>query len=136
MNRKDFIKSSVIISGASLLPNSVFSHHLDENGIDKLTDAEGNFFHRPLPYSQNFLEPAMDEETLNLHYTFHHGGAVKAANKDLQQIKKAMEENNLETIDHWTKKLLITFHLISFTVFSGQTLPTKKQSLQATCLKR
>lgn len=42
----------------------------------------------------------MDEETLNLHYTFHHGGAVKGANKDLLMIKKSLNENNIETIDY------------------------------------
>lgn len=36
----------------------------------------------------------MDAETLHLHYTFHHGGAVKGANKDLQMIKK-----------HWMKTI-------------------------------
>ena len=40
----------------------------------------------------------MDQETLHLHYTFHHGDAVKAANKDLQMVKKAMDENNLDTV--------------------------------------
>ena len=51
----------------------------------------------------------MDAETMSLHYTFHHGGAVKAANKDLTMIKKALDENNLETIDFWTKKLSYNF---------------------------
>src|SRR6185436_4112432 len=69
-------------------------------------------------YNENFLEPNMDQETVHLHYTFHHGDAVKAANKDLQMVKKAMDENlptgqagNLETVDYWTKKL--SLHLSS-----------------------
>jgi len=112
MNRKDFLKTSGILGAVSLLPkNSVFANNVLQNGIDKLTDADGNFTQLPLPYTQNFLEPAMDEETLHLHYTFHHGGAVKAANKDLAMIKKAMDENSLDTLDFWTKKL--SFHLSS-----------------------
>ncbi len=112
MNRKSFLKSSVALSGASLLPvNSVFSQSLKESGMDKLTDKDGNFALQPLPYGENFLEPSMDEETLHLHYTFHHGDAVKAANKDLAMVKKAIDENSLDTVDYWTKKL--SFHLSS-----------------------
>jgi Fe-Mn family superoxide dismutase len=53
----------------------------------------------------------MDQETVHLHYTYHHGDAVKAANKDLQMIQKAMDENQLDTVDYWTKKL--SYHLSS-----------------------
>jgi Fe-Mn family superoxide dismutase len=66
---------------------------------------------QPLPYSETFLEPSMDQETLHLHYTFHHGDAVKAANKDLQMVRKALDENNVEVVDYWTKKL--SYHLSS-----------------------
>src|SRR5882762_8953262 len=113
MNRNIFLKSSAILgTAASLLPTeSVFAQSLAESGMDKLTDKEGNFALQPLPYNENFLEPSMDQETLHLHYTFHHGDAVKAANKDLAMIKKAIDENSLDTVDYWTKKL--SFHLSS-----------------------
>ena len=117
MNRKDFLKSGLILGGATLLPtNSVFSQSLIENKTDLLVDKDGNFFQQPLLYSESFLEPFMDAETLHLHYTFHHGGAVKGANKDLQMIKKSLEENNLETVDYWTKKL--SYHLSSHILHS------------------
>ncbi len=117
MNRKEFFKTTTILGAASLLPsNSIFAHNALGNGIDKLTDSEGNFIQLPLPFANNFLEPAMDEETLHLHYTFHHGGAVKGANKDLSMIKKAMDENNPDILDFWTKKL--SFHLSSHILHS------------------
>lgn len=110
MDRKLFLQNSAIMAGAALLPaNNVFAQHFQEGGIDKLTDNEGNFIHTPLPYKQNFLEPYMDEETTFLHYTHHHGGAVKAANKDMEMIRKAMSENNYETVDYWTRKLAFHF---------------------------
>ena len=112
MNRKSFLQSSLILGGSSFIPvDSVFSQGLKESGMDKLTDGEGNFALQSLPYNENFLEPSMDQETLHLHYTFHHGDAVKAANKDLAMIKKAIDENSLDTVDYWTKKL--SFHLSS-----------------------
>ncbi len=108
MNRNEFMKSGLIMGGATLLPtSSVFSQNLAENKVDQ----DGNFILLTLPYAESFLEPFMDAETLHLHYTFHHGGAVKGANKDLQMIKKAMDENSLETVDYWTKKL--SYHLSS-----------------------
>lgn len=76
-----------------------------------MVDEKGSFIQQKLPYDVNFLEPNMDAETTHLHFTFHHGGAVKAANKDLQMIKKAMDENNFESVDYWTKKL--SFHFSS-----------------------
>lgn len=101
MDRKDFLKNGLMLGAATVIPStSAFSQNLTENSIDTLVDKDGNFIQPALPYSKNHLEPVMDEETLHLHFTYHHGGAVKAANKDMQMIKKAMEENNLETVDY------------------------------------
>jgi Fe-Mn family superoxide dismutase len=110
MNRKQFLQNSLILGGASIMPaNSAFAANVAENGIDRLTDENGNFVQRPLPYANNFLEPFMDEETLYLHYTFHHGNAVKAANKHQAEIRKAMDTGNLEGVDFQTKKLSLQF---------------------------
>lgn len=117
MDRKEFLKTSAVLGVATLLPaNSLLAANLNDNGIDNLIDSDGNFTLSPLPYTNNHLEPYMDEETVNLHYTFHHGGAVKAANNDLKMIKKSLDDNNLETVDYWTKKL--SFHLSSHILHS------------------
>lgn len=137
MDRKQFLKTTAILGGATLLPsNSLLAANLEGNGIDKLVDESGNFIQSTLPYNQNFLEPSMDEETVGLHYTFHHGGAVKGANKDLQMIKKAMDENNLETVDYWTKKL--SYHLSSHILHSifWTNLTNKKSDPQGELLKQ
>lgn len=137
MKRNEFLKNSAILTSASLLPsNNVFSQSLQQTGMDKITDKDGNFVLLPLPYSENFLEPSMDQETLHLHYTFHHGDAVKAANKDLQMIQKALGENNVETVDYWTKKL--SFHLSSHilhTIF-WTNLTNKKSDPTGALLKQ
>ena len=117
MNRAKFLKAGTLIGAASLLPNTnAFAKNLSDNEIDKLVDANGNYIQRALPYSESFLEPYMDAETMHLHYTFHHGGAVKGANKDLQMIKKAVDENSLEIVDFWTKKL--SYHFSSHILHS------------------
>ncbi|NOT76970.1 MAG: superoxide dismutase [Cyclobacteriaceae bacterium] len=138
MDRNEFLKTSAIVAGAAaLLPtNSVFSQSLQQSGLDRLTDKDGNFALQPLPYNETFLEPSMDQETLHLHYTFHHGDAVKAANTDLTNIKKAIDANVLDTVDYWTKKL--SFHLSSHilhTIF-WTNLTNKKSDPAGALLKQ
>jgi Fe-Mn family superoxide dismutase len=130
MNRKQFLKSGTILGASLVAANNAFTENLADNPIDTLVDVHGNYIQQALPYNESFLEPYMDAETMHLHYTFHHGGAVKAANKDMQMIKKALDENNLETVDYWTKKLSYHFsshvlHSIFWTNLTNkQTVPT------------
>ena len=137
MNRKDFLRSGALISAASIVGNqNAFSQNLTNNTIDKLVDNNGNYLQQALPYSENFLEPYMDAETMHLHYTFHHGGAVKAANKDTAMIKKALDDNNLETVDFWTKKL--AYHFSSHVLHSifWTNLTNKKTNPTGDLLKK
>jgi superoxide dismutase, Fe-Mn family len=137
MNRKYFLKSGTIAGAATLLSaNNAFAKNLTDNPIDKLVDANGNFVQQPLPYAENFLEPYMDTETLHLHYTFHHGGATKAANTDLKKIREAIDANNLETVDYWTKKL--SYHLSSHILHSifWTNLTNKATTPKGDLLKR
>lgn len=137
MNRKQFMSASAVLAASNILPvNSLHAQHYNENGFDKLTDADGNFLHLSLPYNKNFLEPYMDEETVYLHHTFHHGGAVKAANVDLQKISKAMEENNYETVDYWTKKLSYHFSSHVLHTIFWTNLTNKKNEPKAALLKQ
>ena len=136
MDRKLFLQNSAILAGATILPTaSAFSQNLDSNGMDKLTDANGNFIQQPLPYAENFLEPYMDAETLHLHYTFHHGGAMKGANKDMENIRKAMDSNSFETVDYYTKKL--AYHFSSHVLHSifWTNLTNKKTEPSGTLLR-
>jgi superoxide dismutase, Fe-Mn family len=138
MDRKSFLKGSVLTTGSIMLAgaNGVYGQHFNDNPIDKLTDASGNFIHQPLPYNLHTLEPYMDAETLELHHKFHHGGAVTAANKDLQMIHKAVADGNMETVDFWTKKLSYHFssHILH-TIF-WTNLTNKKNSPKGELLKR
>ena len=137
MDRKKFISASGILAATSILPvNSLHAQHYDEHGLDTLTDANGNFQLLPLPYNKNFLEPYMDEETVHLHHTFHHGGAVKAANVDLQKIRKSMDENNFETVDYWTKKLSYHFSSHVLHTIFWTNLTNKKNEPSGELLKR
>ena len=136
MNRKQFLSASALLSATQILPlNSLHAQHYEDNGFDRLTDKDGKFVHLSLPYNKNFLEPYMDEETVQLHHTFHHGGAVKAANKDVEMIRKALNEQNLETVDYWTRKLSYHFsshvlHTIFWTNLTNKKMDPKGALLQ------
>ena len=137
MDRKEFLTTSAILAGATILPsNSVFAENINNNGIDKLTDKDRNFIHQPLPYNTDYLEPFMDAETLHLHHTFHHGGAVKGANKDIEMIKSVMNSGDFTLVDYWTKKL--SFHLSSHILHSifWTNLANKKSQPTGDLLKR
>ncbi|MDB5275986.1 MAG: Manganese/iron superoxide dismutase [Ferruginibacter sp.] len=137
MNRMHFLKAGSLAGAATFLgTNTAFAKNLADNSIDKLVDANGNYIQPALSYSESFLEPYMDAETMHLHYTFHHGGAVKGANKDLQMIKKGLDDNNLETVDFWTKKL--SYHFSSHILHSifWTNLINKKTEPSGDLLKR
>lgn len=136
MNRMQFLQSGLLIGGAGILnSNSVLAQSIGESKLDKLTDEQGNFILNTLPYSESFLEPNMDAETLHLHHQFHHGGAVKGANNDIKMIRKAIDENNLDTVDFYTKKLSYHFgsHLLH-TIF-WTNLTNKKSDPKGELLK-
>jgi Fe-Mn family superoxide dismutase len=137
MNRKEFLQNSLIVGGATILPsNSMLTASTSGSSIDRLVDGNGNFIQQPLPFSEIFLEPYMDAETMHLHYAFHHGGAVKAANSDLKKIREALDSNNLETVDFWTKKF--AFHFSSHILHSifWTNLTNKKTEPSGELLKR
>lgn len=137
MDRKDFLKSSVLVSGFALVgTNSLFAAGLSESGMDKITDDQGNFTLPPLPFAENALEPYMDEETVHLHHTFHHGGAVKGANKDLQMINESLQKNDFTYADYWTKKSAhhVSSHILHSIFWTN--LLNKKTEPKAELLKR
>lgn len=116
-SRKDFLKTGALLGATSLLPaNSIFSASVLQSPFDKIVDDTGTFVLGPLPYNFDTLEPHMDAETLELHYKFHHGGAVKGANKDAAKIRETLENGDLETVDFWTHKL--AYHLSSHVLHS------------------
>lgn len=108
MDRRNFLQKGTALSltaaGAMALGSNIFSEPYLIKDFDKLINEKGEYILPPLPYDHNALEPYMDAETLNLHHTYHHGGAVKGINKDMKMIREASEKGELETVDYWVKK--------------------------------
>lgn len=136
MNRKEFLRNSLLLGGAvALNEQRAFASNLVVNGIDRLTDEQGNFVHQPLLFAENALEPFMDAETVHLHYTFHHGNAVKAANKFQGKIRECLDKDDFENADFYTKKLTLQssshiLHSIFWTNISTQQTQPKGELLR------
>ncbi|MDF1517242.1 MAG: superoxide dismutase, partial [Lutibacter sp.] len=57
------------------------------------SSAFAQFTQAPLPYAYDALEPFVDAQTMEIHFTKHHAGYVKNLNKAL---KEAGMENNTD----------------------------------------
>lgn len=137
MQRKDFIRTGALFTGAALITGDVSAtQDIQDLGLDRLVDAEGNFIQAPLPYAVDALEPHMDAETLQLHHAFHHAGAVKGANADMVKLKVAMDANEQASMSYWSRKL--SHHLSSHVLHSifWTNLSTKKTAPGCELLKR
>ncbi|HTY21634.1 MAG TPA: superoxide dismutase [Desulfomonilaceae bacterium] len=58
------------------------------------------FMHKlpPLSYPDDALEPVIDKETVNIHYTKHFAAYVQGLNSALEQLEKARAAGNFDTI--------------------------------------
>ena len=137
MNGKPFFKTGSPAGTATLLyAGNAFAQKLAHNPIDKFVEANGNYIQQVLPYNKKNLEPYMDAGTTHLHYRFHHGGAVKAGNNDLHITKKALNENNLEKVNYWIKKLSYHFSLPVLHSIFRTNFTNKKTAPAGYLLKR
>ena len=110
MNKREFIKSSLITTAGLAAAPLVFGNNRDglfstdlpfDNVLDEYTLP-------PLPYAYNALEPHIDEATMKLHHDVHHNGYVTGLNKATAGIKDAMTRNDFGMIKHWEREL--AFH--------------------------
>ncbi len=60
-----------------------------------------------LPYAFDALEPVIDKETMNIHYTKHHAAYVKNVNEaiEAEHIHEKSEESLFKNIDKYSKKV-------------------------------
>jgi superoxide dismutase, Fe-Mn family len=84
--RRDFLKTAAILTVAGINPGflKAFAHEKSKNEESELL-SEG-FMLGPLPYAYNALEPFIDAQTMEIHYTKHHQGYVTNLNRALAEI--------------------------------------------------
>lgn len=80
-NRRDFLKKSGLLGLSGLAGSLLGKEKLDalENASSFLSGDEP-FKQVPLPYAFDALEPFIDKQTMEIHYTKHHKGYVDKLN--------------------------------------------------------
>ena len=96
MKRRDFIITGGLAGlGISMLPTSAFSRPQAVQ-IDSLLSATGPFELPALGYGYDALEPYIDAQTMEIHYSKHHAGYVNKLNAALEN--HPLNGKNLEEI--------------------------------------
>jgi Fe-Mn family superoxide dismutase len=100
LSRKSFVKSAALLAGATLLNSEKTEAKI--NSV--LAQLNNDFMLMPLGYNFDALEPFIDKQTMEIHYTKHHNAYVTKLNEAKAKISswkfKNIEEvlGNLNTI--------------------------------------
>lgn len=80
-NRRDFLKKGTLLSLVSLVDRVLGKTKINViEQVSKQIQETPAFSLPPLPYSYNALEPFIDAQTMEIHYTKHHKGYVDKLN--------------------------------------------------------
>ncbi len=101
-NRRSFL-STTGIATAVFAASSLRSEAAptdDKEQMGKLTKHELP----TLPYAYNALEPHIDAQTMEIHYSKHHKAYVDGLNKAEAELAKARAVGDFSMIQHWSKQ--------------------------------
>jgi Fe-Mn family superoxide dismutase len=88
-SRRDFLKTGTILAMGGLIAPA-FGGERDSASWDLSAEDAGKPFELPaLPYTFEALEPFIDRQTMELHYSKHHAAYVDNLNKALKEENKA-----------------------------------------------
>ncbi len=82
VSRKTFVKSAAILVGSTLLNTQKTEAQITA----ALLSLENDFAIPPLSYSYDALEPFIDKQTMEIHYTKHHQAYVNKLNEAKSKI--------------------------------------------------
>ncbi len=106
-SRRDLLKNAAGVSMLGLL-NLYAPAYAEEKPAEPKKPAANEPLEcsqAPLPYPYDALEPHIDKETIEIHYTRHHAAYVKNFNSTLQRLDFARTMKDMIFIKHWCKEL-------------------------------
>lgn len=81
-NRRDFLKKGALASLAGLASNLVGKNNIEKfEEISQQLASENPFSLPKLPYAYDAMEPFIDKQTMEIHYTKHHQAYVNKLNE-------------------------------------------------------
>jgi len=97
MNKREFLQKGMLLSAGALVAPSIFKNNLYSNDSVNSGSAQSSEFSQiPLPYAFSALEPHIDAQTMEIHYTKHHAAYTKKFNDSIKEEK--LEGQSIETI--------------------------------------
>jgi Fe-Mn family superoxide dismutase len=91
LSRKSFVKSAAVLAGASLLSTDKTEAKINSFLVKMAKD----FALPPLGFNYDALEPFIDKQTMEIHYTKHHQAYVTKLN----EAKAKMEKWNFKNLN-------------------------------------
>jgi Fe-Mn family superoxide dismutase len=91
LNRKNFLKSSALLSLGALTFGAKANDFLGNNTTitsiqgNSILPSNGKFELPPLGYDYNSLEPIIDAQTMEIHYTKHHQAYINKLNEAIEK---------------------------------------------------
>jgi Fe-Mn family superoxide dismutase len=89
--RRDFLKKTAILSAGALVGNQLI-HANTVTTPNEVETSVGLYTLPLLPYSYEALEPHIDKETMQIHYTKHHQAYVNNLNKAIEGLDSNLTE--------------------------------------------
>lgn len=96
-SRRNFLQKAALIGAGSLVASATSAANRLANILSE-TGSETEFALPALPYAYDALEPFIDKQTMEIHYTKHHQAYVNNLNKALSEWKKIPDKKSLEEI--------------------------------------
>src|SRR3954470_17385315 len=97
-NRRDFIKTTGKASIAAGLSATVLPALASTQKVHAYTANTIPYTQTSLPYSYNTLEPVIDAQTMELHYTKHAAAYAKNLNEAVQAENVNTQQTPLEQL--------------------------------------
>jgi superoxide dismutase, Fe-Mn family len=88
MNKREFLKTGLLMGAAATVVPSIFKNNVYGSSGSKSTLKSGSeFIQYPLPFAFSALEPNIDTQTMEIHYTKHHAAYTKKFNDAVKDEK-------------------------------------------------
>jgi superoxide dismutase, Fe-Mn family len=105
-NRRDFLKKGALLGLTGIVGKLAGTGRLDEieNAANTLSAGSPAFKLPPLPYAYDALEPFIDKQTMEIHYTKHHQAYIDKLNNTASTNidYQASDETKCKSIDNAT----------------------------------
>jgi superoxide dismutase, Fe-Mn family len=88
MNKREFLKTGLLMGAGAIVAPAVVRNNIFAAGMPEVAPAQnGEFTQLVLPYAYTALEPNIDAQTMEIHYSKHHAAYTKKFNDAVKEEK-------------------------------------------------